>query len=341
MSEIDKLKYREFLGEIKNKIYRSQYEALKLVNKQLVNLYWDIGKSIAERQKLYGWGKSVVENLSKDLQAEFPGIKGFSVTNLWRAQTFYNRYGAGEIPPPMVGEIGWSHNVVIMEKCKNDQEREFYIRMASKHRWSKIILGKKIDNNEYQKYLDNQTNFEQSLPGNLQEEASSAVKDEYSFDFLALGEEYFERQLEAELIKNVQKFLSEIGEDFCFVANQYRLEVADREFFVDLLLYHRKLRCLVAIELKKGEFQPEHTGKMNFYLSVLNDKVRYEDENPSIGIVICQSKHRTIVEYALKDTTKPMGVAAYEITKNLPDKLKGYLPTPEKIAEQSELLECI
>ena len=339
MSEIAPDNYQSFLKDIKERILSAQYEALRAVNKELVALYWDIGSMIVERQEKEGGGKSIVERLSEDLQKEFSGIAGFSVQNLWYMRKFYLTYRGNEKLQPLVGEISWSKHIIIMSKCKDDLEREFYIKMTKKFGWTKNVLIHQVESQAYERFLLNQTNFDQALPEKYRPQAKLAVKDEYTFDFLELGEEHSERELELALINNIRRFLIEMGGYFTFIGNQYRLEVGGEEFFVDLLLYHRKLRCLVAIELKVGEFKPEYAGKMQFYLSVLNDTVRLEEENPSIGIILCKEKNRIVVEYALKDTTQPIGVSTYRITTTLPEELRKYLPSGEEIAKRLEGVE--
>ena len=340
MNKIDKTAYKNFVEEIKEKVYRSQYEALKSVNKELIKLYWEIGASIIEKQEQYGWGKSIVENLSKDLQKEFPGVKGFSVQNLWYMRQFCTEYKGKEKLQPLVGEISWSKDIVIISKCKDDLEREFYIKMTKKYGWSKNVLIHQVEGQAYERFLLNQTNFDKSLAEKYKYQAKLAVKDSYSFDFLEMSEDYSEREMELGLMKNIRSFLMEMGGDFTFVGNQYRLEVEGDEFYIDLLLYHRKLQSLVAIELKTTKFKPEHAGQMQFYLAVLDDTVKTEDENPSIGIIICKDKNRTVVEYALKESNTPIGVANYTISDKLPDDMKELLPTSKEIAESlGKLLE--
>ncbi len=328
--------YPRLLSEVKERIRSAQYEALKAVNKELVGLYWDIGRMIVERQENAGWGKAVVEQLAADLRAEFPGVGGFSASNLWRMKAFFEAYVGLEKLAPLVREIGWSHNLAILERCKDPLEREFYIRMTRKFGWSKNVLIHQIDNQSYEKSLPGQTNFDHALTPELRAQAKLAVKDEYTFDFLELGEEHSERELERALIARIEDFLRAMGGMFTFMGSQYRLEVDGREYFIDLLLFHRRLRCLVAVELKIGEFQPEFVGKMQFYLTTLDRQVRQGDENPSIGIILCKEKSRTVVEYALHDARKPIGVATYEITKTLPRALQGQLPSPEEIARLLE-----
>ena len=331
--------YADFLLEIKQRIKEAQYSALKAVNKELIALYWDIGKKIVARQEKHGWGRAIVETLAKDLQKEYPGITGFSSRNLWNMRNFYITAKDNEKLQPLVAEISWVKNLIIMEKCKNDLEKEFYIKMTKKFGWTKDVLIHQIENKSYEKYLLNQTNFDKTVPVKYQNQAKLAVKDEYTFDFLELGKEHSEKELEYALMEKVRRFLIEMGGHFCYIGNQYRLEVDDKEYFIDLPLYHRMLKCLVALELKVGEFIPEFAGKMQFYLSLLDDKIKMEGENASIGIIICKSKSRTVVEYALKETKKPIGVSTYKITSELPRQLSKYLPSKEEIIKSLRSLE--
>jgi len=339
MSRLNSDDYRNLLLEVKQRIRSAQYAALRAVNKELITLYWDIGQLIVTRQQGETWGKSVVETLSQDLKAEFSGISGFSAANLWRMKLFYETYVNNEKLAPLVREIGWTHNLVIMEKCKEDLEREFYLRMTRNFGWTKNVLIHQIENQTYEKTLLNQTNFEQTLPENIRNQAKLAVKDEYTFDFLELADEHSERQLEQAILAKVEPFLQEMGGMFTFMGSQYRLEIDDEEYFIDLLLYHRRLKCLVAVELKIGKFLPEYVGKMQFYLAALDDKVRLSDENLSVGIVLCKSKNKTIVEYALRESNKPIGVASYRIVSTVPQELKEQLPAPEQVAKLLEGVE--
>ena len=325
--------YGSLLVAVKERVRAAQYQALKAVNKELVGLYWDIGRMIVGRQHDESWGKAVVQQLAGDLQREFPGTGGFSASNLWRMKAFFEAYSASEKLAPLVREIGWSHNLIILERCNDLLEREFYLRMTRKFGWSKNVLIHQIENQSYEKILLGQTNFDRTLTPELRAQAKLTVKDEYAFDFLELGAEHSERELERALIARIEDFLRAMGGLFAFVGSQFRLEVEDKEYFIDLLLFHRRLKCLVAVELKIGEFQPEFVGKMQFYLAALDRQVREKDENPSIGIILCKEKNRTIVEYALQDGRKPIGVATYQIVKRLPKELKGQLPGPEEIAK--------
>lgn len=330
------LDYETLFSEVKERIRVAQYQALKTVNKELVGLYWDIGRMVVARQAGETWGKSIVQQLAGDLQKEFPGIKGFSTQNLWYMRQFYLEYQGIEKLQPLVGEISWSHNLLIMSRCKEPLEREFYLRMTRKFGWSKNVLIHQIENQSYEKSLLGQTNFDKTLTPELRAQAKLAVRDEYTFDFLELGEKHSERELERALIGRIEDFLRAMGGMFAFIGSQFRLEVDGEEFFIDLLLYHRRLRSLVAVELKIGKFQPEFVGKMQFYLTALDRQVREEGENPAIGIILCKEKNRTIVEYTLHDARKPIGVATYQVVKRLPRELKGQLPSPAEIAKLLE-----
>ncbi|MCE1187578.1 MAG: PDDEXK nuclease domain-containing protein [Ignavibacteria bacterium] len=322
-----------FIAEIKEKVRRAQYEALRAVNVQLIDLYWEIGKSIAEKQA-ENWGKAVVPKLAKELQKEFPGINGFSVGNLWLMAQFYTEYHSVQNLVPLVREISWSKQITILKRCKDNLERQFYILATKKFGWTKSILIHQIDNKTYEKYLLNQTNFDTTLPEKLKKQACLAVKDEYTFDFLEMADDYSESEMENALVRNIRNFLLEIGNNFTFVGSQFKITVGENEYFIDLLLYHRQLQSLVAIELKIGEFMPEYKGKMEFYLSVLNDTVKLQNENDAIGIIICREKNRTVVEYSLKTSRMPIGVATYNTSAKLPDAYKELLPGREEITEK-------
>ncbi len=331
--------YATLLNDVRDRIRGAQIQALRAVNRELIGLYWDVGRMIVDRQEDEGWGRSVVERLSRDLQAELPGAQGLSASSLWYMRRFYLAYRDKGKLQPLVEEVGWSHNLVIMERCKDDLEREFYLRMARRMGWTRRVLIHQIENQTYEKTLLSQTNFEETLPAPIRGQAHLAVKDNYTFDFLELGDEYSERQLEAAILARVEPFLREMGGLFSFVGSQYRLEVSDKEYFVDLLLFHRALRSLVVLELKIGEFQPEYVGKMQFYLAILDDKVRLSGENPAIGIILCKSKNETVVEYALRESNKPIGVASYQVVRELPQELRGQLPAPDQVAMLLEGLE--
>lgn len=279
-----------------------------------------------------------MENLSRDIQKEFPGIQGFGVRNMWDMARFYAEYQSNEFLQPLVAEISWSKHIVILTKCKETQQRQFYILATKKYGWTKDVLINKIEAKTYENYLLGQSNFDITLPDSIKNQAILALKDEYTFDLVGLAEEHSEYELEQAIIKNIRAFLMEFGTDFSFIGNQYRLEVDGKEYFIDLLLYNRRLQAMIAIELKIGEFQPEYKGKMEFYLNILNDTVKLPHENPAIGIIICKSKSRMIVEYALKSSNMPIGVATYSLSSELPEAYKKLLPTSEEIAKKIELL---
>ncbi|MFN4886610.1 MAG: YhcG family protein [Bacteroidota bacterium] len=317
--------YTPFFDEIKNKIRAAQYAAMREVNIQLIQLYWEIGRSISEKQKL-GWGKSVVESLSIYLKQEFPQTKGFSSTNLWLMTQFYQSYCDEVNLQPLVGEISWSKHAVILAKIKDRELRRFYITSTRNLNWTKAQLIREIENETHRKILNSQNSFlDQSR------EKLITLKDKYLFDFLELDMNHSERDLEKGLLNNVQKFLLEMGNQFSFIGSQFKIQLEGKEYFIDLLLFHRTLQCLVAIELKVGEFIPEYKGKMEFYLALLNDKVRLPHENDSVGIIICKSKNKTVVEYSLKKSNYPIGVSSYSTSKVLPEEFSAQLPTLEAI----------
>jgi predicted nuclease of restriction endonuclease-like (RecB) superfamily len=323
--------YPSFLAEVKQRIRTSQYAALKSVNSELLKLYWELGRMVCERQERDGWGAAVVDKLSDDLQAEFPAQTGFSRRNLYRIRELYLAYKDDAIVPPLVAQIGWSHNIMILEKCKATEERKFYVAMTKKFGWTKNILAIQIANNAFVHTATAQSNFDKVLPPERVAQAQLAIKDEYTFDFLDLEPEHSERELERALLSKINQFLIEMGGMFTYVGSQYRLRVDEQDFFIDLLLYHRSLKCFVAIELKITEFKPAYAGQMQFYLTALNATHRLADEGPAIGIILCREKSRTIVEYALASNSHPLGVASYVVSKKLPKDLKAQLPSEAQI----------
>ncbi|MEW6368335.1 MAG: PDDEXK nuclease domain-containing protein [Acidobacteriota bacterium] len=332
--------YGQLLGKIKERIRSAQYEALKTVNKELVTLYWDIGRMITERQAAGSHGDAVVKRLAADLQTEFPGVAGFSWRNLFNMAEFYVEYRDSPRLQPLAATIGWAHNLGIFQRCRDPLEREFYIRMTRKFGWSKNVLALQIENQTYEKTLRGQTNFDRTLAARYKDQAKLAVRDEYTFDFLELGEEHCEREMERVILAKIEQFLRAMGSRFAFVGTQYRLQIGGREYFIDLLLYHRGLKCLLAVELKVGEFQPEFVGKMQFYLAALDETVRMKEENPSIGMILCRTKDRAIVEYALRESNMPIGVSSYHIVKRLPKSLAKELPQPKRIEKLMMSLEA-
>ena len=324
--------------EVTQMIKAAQYRALQSVNQQQTALYWSIGQLIVERQQAHGWGKSVVERLAEELQQAFPNTLGYSAQNLWYMRQLFVEYSQSELLQPVVGEISWSKHLLILAKCKDEHQRFFYIKMTAQHRWSKTALSNAIAGRLWENTLIHQHNFEETLPVTQAEDAASVIRDEYTFGFLHLSEPYTEAQLEQALLSNIRDFLASMGGDFTFVGNQVGLTVDGKHFEIDLLLYHRSLQRLVAIDLKIDEFRPEYAGQMNFYLSALNSLYRKPHEEMSIGIIICKSKTRTVVEFALQDVNKPIGVATYTFSEDLPKELSAFFPTSEELAERVESL---
>ncbi len=328
--------YGDLLQTVKKRIQESRVLAYRAVNKELIQLYWNIGREIAERQAREGWGKSIVERLSRDLREEFPGTSGFSSQNLWYMRQFYSEYKDHPNLQQLVGEIPWGQNLLILSKVKDKQEREYYLRMTAEMGWSRNVLLNQIKTRAYlrHKATSKQHNFRDTLPMAIAEQADQAMKDVYALDFLGITRPVVERELERRMVNRICEVLLEFGHGFAFIGNQYPIKLNDEEYFIDLLFYHRKLKCLVAIELKTGRFKPEYAGKMNFYLNLLNDFVREPDENPSIGIILCGDRNRIEVEYSLKGIDKPVGVAEYTLTRKLPSELADKLPKPEELERQ-------
>lgn len=337
----DDKEYIQFLNDLKSKIRQAQYQAYRSVNKELINLYWDIGKSIVEKQEKLGWGQKIIQQLSEDLQKEFPKNSGFSYASLDRMRKLFLTYSDNTKLARLVREIPWGQNIVILEKLKDDYAREYYLRMTVRNSWSRSILVHQIETKSYERFLaeGKSDNFVETLPAERLPEVIPAMKDTYMLDFLEISEDIKETELESKLLENIKNFLLELGVGFTFIGNQYKVVLGDNEYFIDLLFYHRHLRCLVAIDLKIGKFIPEYAGKMNFYLNILDDKVRLQDENPSIGLILCKEKDNIVVEYALKNITKPVGVAKYYLTKNLPEDLSKQLPSPSVIEDKLKELE--
>ncbi len=330
--------YDELLRDLKVRIEQAQVRAALAVNSELVLLYWSIGRDILMRQQQQGWGAKVVDRLAADLHRAFPEMKGFSRTNLLYMRAFADVYTDEQFVQQVVGQIPWGHNVRILDQVKDSQAREFYIRQTIQHGWSRPVLEMQIESNLYQRQGGATTNFERTLPAPQSDLARQLLKDPYNFDFLTLGQEAHERDLERGLIEHIREFLLELGVGFAFVGSQYHVEVGGQDFYLDLLFYHLNLRAYVVIELKVTEFKPEYAGKMNFYLSAVDDLLRHEQDQPSIGIILCKTKNKVVAEYALRDTQKPIGVSSFQLTESLPEKLQGSLPTIEELeAELSDM----
>ncbi len=333
--QINSSEFNQFVKDIKSKIYSAKSKAILSANKLMIELYFEIGKSIVEKQEALGWGKSVVEQMSKDLIDEFGEKSGYSSQNLWYMRQFYNSYKDNPILQQLVGELPWGSNIVIFTKCKDDTQKEYYIKNIIENGWNRNVLMHHIKTNLFDRDTIEAkiNNFEVALPQELSELAQDIIKSEYNLEFMEVAKNAHERQVENKLVENIKKFLLELGYGFSFIDSQYKLALGENEYYIDLLFFHRKLNALVAIELKVGKFKPEYAGKMNFYLNVLNDKVKMPHENPSIGIILCTDKDRLEVEYALQSVVQPMGVSTYTVKEQLPDELVNALPTMNELRE--------
>ena len=331
MSELKQ--YANFFNEIINAINSAKYEAYKSLNKHHIGLNFEIGKLIVNNQESNNWGKSIVDTLSLDINKQIDGIKGYSPQNLWRMRQFYLTYRDEAELLELAMKIPWGQNLLIMHKVKDNKERKYYLTETDKLGWSRAVLLNQIKANAFQHHLINpkQSNFEKALPIHLSEQANEALKSEYNLDFLGITSPILERQLENKLIENIRDLIMELGYGFCFIGNQHRLKLNEKEYFIDLLFYHRILKCLVVIELKTVEFEPEFAGKMNFYLELLDEQVKTEDDNPTIGIILCPEKDDLEVEYALRTSSKPIGVSEYKLTHKLPEQLRGKIPNKEEL----------
>ncbi|SPF49530.1 conserved hypothetical protein [Candidatus Sulfopaludibacter sp. SbA4] len=323
--------YQDLLSLLKSRIRIAQVRAAVGVNRELVLLYWGIGSEILTRQKEEGWGTKVIERLSKDLHSEFPDMQGLSTRNLKYMRAFAEAWPDEPIVQQAAAQLPWFHNCVLLDKVKDAGERLWYIQKAIEHGWSRNILVIHIESGLYRRQGKAITNFRATLPSPQSDLAQQLIKDPYNFDFLTLSEEAQERDLERGLLAHLRQFLIELGVGFAFVGSQVPLEVAGEDFKFDLLFYHLKLRCFVVIDLKMTPFRPEYAGKMNFYLSAVDDLLRHPDDQPSIGLILCKSKNRVIAEYALRNTATPMGISEFRHLKALPEQLKGTLPTIEEI----------
>lgn len=325
--------YKETLSLIKTEITLVRIKVTKKVVSEQINHYLAIGKIILKKQEEEKWGKSIVEKLAIDLQKDFPNRKGYSARNLWDMRRFYERYAENEFLRQAVAEIPWGHNLLILSKIKDNEEATFYIKASSEYGWSRNVLLNQIKSNAYSRALSENKahNFNTALPEYLSEQAEEAIKSNYSLDFLGITEGVKEQELESKMIEKIREVIMELGSGFAFLGNQYKISLGSKNYYLDLLFYHRKLQCLVALELKTGEFKPEYAGKLNFYLEVLDQTEKEAYENPSIGILLCASKDSLEVEYALKVANKPIGVAEYELTKKLPKNLKKFLPNEQEI----------
>ena len=323
--------YAQWLAELKNRIHTAQQRAALAVNRELVLLYWQIGRDILERQAQQGWGAKVIERLAHDLRTAFPEMKGFSRANLMYMRAFAAAWPDAEIVQQTVGRLPWGHNLVLLSKLKESGQRIAYAERAVQHGWSRTMLEIHIETRLLEREGQAVTNFAACLPAPGTDLARQTLKDPYLFDFLGIGKEAGEREIEAALVQHITQFLLELGKGFAFIGRQYHLEVAGNDYYIDLLFYHVTLKCYVVVELKNRKFIPEYAGKLNFYLSAVDSLLKRSDDNPTIGLLLCRDKNNIEVEFSLRDMNKPMGVSEYTLVESLPDNLKGALPTVEEI----------
>lgn len=326
--------YVDWLTELKSRISVAQQRATLAVNRELIALYWQIGQDILTRQAQQGWGAKVIERLAHDLRNAFPDMKGFSRSNLMYMRAFAEAWPDPAIVQQAVGQLPWGHNVVLLTRLKSQQERLSYAQYAIKNGWSRNILSMQIETSFMERTGAAITNFDLSLPKPQSDLARESLKDPYRFDFLGLGDEAQEREIEHALIKHVTEFLLELGAGFAFVGRQVLLDVGGDEFFIDLLFYHLKLRCYVVIELKTGKFKPEHLGQLSFYMTAIDQQVKHVQDNPTIGLILCKSKNKVVAEYALRSNNQPLGIAEYQLIESLPAELKTSLPSIEQIERE-------
>ncbi|MFP3011449.1 MAG: YhcG family protein [Rickettsia sp.] len=327
--------YAEFLEQLKDRVAKSRYRAARAVNTELITLYHYIGTEILDRQKRYGWGSKVIDKLSKDLRAEFQNLKGFSPQNLKYMKRFAEIYTFDEIGQQLVNRLPWGHNIILMYMISDKQKRQWYIQKSLEYNWSRNILSMQIETNLYEREGKAITNFNDRLPSPQSDLAQQTLRNPYVFDFLSLSNEAHEREIENALITHIEKFLLQLGEGFAFLGRQYPIQIGTEDFYIDLLFYHIKLRSFIVVELKAGKFKAEYVGKMNFYLSAVDDTLKHPTDNPSIGLILCRDKGERIkVEYALRDMSKPIGLAEYRFTEALPENIRTLLPTIEELEEE-------
>ena len=336
MNELDFNKYKEFFDEVIGRINNAKLDVYKSVNYHHINQNFDIGKMIVDRQSKFGWGKSVVEKLSNDINKIYDGIEGYSSTNLWYMRQFYLEYCENKELLELALNIPWSHNILIMNKIKDIGERKYYLIATQKLAWSRAVLLNQIKANAYEHHLKNfkQNNFELTLQEHFSEQANEAMKSVYNLDFLGITKPVLEREMENMLIAKIRDFIMELGYGFCYIGNQYKLKLNNKIYKIDLLFYHRLLKCLVVLELKTVEFEPEFAGKINFYIDLIDNQLKQPDDNPTIGIILCPEKDNFEVEFVLKSYNKPIGVAEYKLTKELPENIKGKFPTVNEIKQK-------
>ena len=323
--------YQHFLDDLKQRVATARYQAARTLNTGLILLYHHVGKEILRSQQEHGWGAKVIDQLSHDLRSAFPEMKGFSPRNLKYMRKFAQEYPEIEFVQEVLAQLSWYHHTTLLDKISDRENRVFYIKKALEHSWSRNMMVHQMESSLHERQGKAITNFKEKLPQSQSDLAHSILKDPYLFDFLSLGEEAQEREVEKALIQHMEKFLLELGAGFAFVGRQYHLEVGEQDFYIDLLFYHLKLRCFVVIELKDHDFKPEYAGKMNFYLSAVDDLIKDSHDHPSIGLILCKSKNNVLAEYALRDMAKPIGLAQYQLSHALPERLSVALPSIETL----------
>jgi predicted nuclease of restriction endonuclease-like (RecB) superfamily len=333
--------YPAFLAELKQRIRNARLRAALSVNRELILLYWSIGRDILKRQHTEGWGSKVIDRLAADLRRAFPEMTGISGRNLKYMRALAEAWPNEQIVQQVAAQLPWGHNMHLLDAVKSPSEREWYARQAIQNGWSRNVFAHQIESDLFSRQGGALTNFSRTLPAEQSELAQQIIKDPYSFDFLALAPDMLERDLERGLIEHLRSLILELGKGFAFVGSQYPLEVGGQDYYLDLLFYHLRLRCFVVIELKVEGFKPEFAGKMNFYLSAVDDQLRHPDDQASIGIILCKGRNEVIVEYALRDTSKPMGVAQYRLSPALPEQLKRDLPTIEDLAQEFSAMSVV
>lgn len=328
--------YNEWLKELKDRIQTAQQRSTLAVNRELLHLYWQIGKEILSRQNRAGWGSKVIDRLAHDLQNSFPGMKGFSRANLMYMRSFAKAWKEEQIVQQAVGQLPWGHNLVLLTKLKTEQKRLSYAQSALDNGWSRNVLTIHIESMLLERKGKAVTNFKKTLPKDQSDLAIESLKDPYKFDFLSIGSEAAEKEIETAMVSHITQFLLELGAGFAYVGRQVHLEVGGDDFFIDLLFYHLKLRCYVVIEIKAGKFKPDQLGQLGFYLTTIDHKLKSKQDNPTIGLLLCKSKNKVVAEYALGDNNQPMGIAEYKLEDILPEELKTSLPTIEQIEKEME-----
>ena len=323
--------YGAWLAELKTRIHASQQRATLAVNRELVWLYWQIGQDILVRQDREGWGAKVIERLAQDLRSAFPDMKGFSPRNLKYMRAFAEAWPEAEFVQQAAARLPWFHLCTLIDKLKTREERDWYLAKAVQNNWSRNILVMQIETGLRARSGQAVTNFAASLPASQSDLARESLKDPYRLDFLGLGEEAQERAIEEAIVGHITRVLLELGAGFAFVGRQMHIEVGSEDFFIDLLFYHLKLRCYVVVELKAGAFKPEHAGQLGFYLTAVDTQMKTEQDNPSIGLLLCKSKNKVVAEYTLRDSNKPIGVAEYQLVEALPAELQTSLPSIEAL----------